>query len=97
MGKMKELAIYFDNMEAEKAAEYQKFLTCALLYVNNVNGTEVFEATYNRPYDDDDGYSHYKVNDMQKSFDSWFLYLDSTNRRNFIHAVMQYMAGGRNA
>jgi len=72
---------------------HEQFLTKALLYVNNVNGSEIFYNTYGRPYEDD-GYCAGKVLEMQKFFDSWFLNLDFSNRRRFVNAVLRYMEEG---
>ena len=96
MGQMSEVDIYFEGETEKYKVEYNSFLTHALLYINNVNGTEVFESTYNRPYKHEDVYCVSKVKALQKDFDAWFLSLDLSNRLNFTSAVMMYMSRLRN-
>ena len=82
MGNHAEMDIYFEGKQGSWLPEFNSFLTHALLYINNVNGTEVFESTYNRPYEHEDVYCVSKVKGLQKNFDAWFLSLDLSNRLN---------------
>ena len=96
MGNHAEMDIYFEGKQESWLPEFNSFLTHALLYINNVNGAEVFESTYNRPFDPEDTYCISKVQALQKFFDGWFLSLDTSNRLNFTNAVMLYMSRVRN-
>ena len=94
MGGHKKLVNYFGENYPAEIENYLEFLTKALLYINNVNGAEVFESTYSREFDPEDTYCTSKVQALQKFFDGWFLSLDLSNRRRFIEAVMHYMKRG---
>ena len=94
MGEHKKLVNYFGENYPAEIENYLEFLTNALLYINNVNGAEVFESTYSREYDDTDSYCAGKVDALQNRFDSWFLSLDLSNRKRFVEAVMHYMKRG---
>ena len=91
MGVHKDMVIWYGEDYEKHKFLAKNFLTNALLYINNVNGAAIFEATYNREYDHEDVYCVSKVKGLQKNFDSWYLHLDETNRTRFVGAVMFYM------
>lgn len=91
MGMHSKIVTWWGEDYERKAFEYQDFLSNALLYVNNVNGGQVFSATYDREFDPEDVYCTSKVKALQTMFDGWYLSLDTANRRNFVEAVMTYI------
>jgi hypothetical protein len=91
MGVHKDMVTWYGEDYDKHKFLAKNFLTNALLYINNVNGVAVFEATYNREYDDNDSYCAGKVDALQNRFDTWYLQLDETNRTRFVGAVMFYM------
>lgn len=97
MGRYKDLDTYFGPCYEAHRDSYLEFLVKAMLYINNVNGVEVFESTYGREFDPKDGYCKHKVKELQDNFDLWFLSLDKANRKRFVEAVMLRMASTRSA
>ena len=91
MGMHKDMVTWYGEDYDKHKFLAKNFLTNALLYINNVNGAEVFSATYGREFDPEDGYCVSKVKALQYRFDIWFLQLDESNRTRFVEAVMFYM------